>query len=295
MIPSKGFINLYKPPSMTSFDCVREIRKIFVGKVGHLGTLDPMAEGVLPIAFGKATKLIEYVQGGTKVYKTTFLLGTVTDTDDIEGNILFQNPPPKIPLDKIKEALCEFVGEIYQTPPKVSAVRIQGKRAYELFRKGEEVNITPRKVKIYSIEVIRFNPPYISLLIKCSRGTYIRSIARDLGEKLGCGATVYTLCRVESGVFRLENSIKLEEIYQRVEREDFSFVLKPEDIMTNFPHIRVNEAGKERVLKGAYIQNNNIIEWKGEGKVLAIFDFQGTLIGMGKKEKSQIHPVKVIS
>ena len=206
-----GFLNIYKPVGMTSHDVVAVLRKKLKTKqIGHTGTLDPFAEGVLPIAIGKATRLIEYLPDD-KEYLATVQFGKSTNTYDIEGETTFESDK-KICEQEIIEKLKDFKGEIEQFPPIYSAIKVKGKKLYEYARKGEDVEIQPRKVTIYNIELKSFNfdLQQAQILVKCSKGTYIRSIANNLGEVLGCGGHLIRLVRTQAGKFRIEYSLKLK-------------------------------------------------------------------------------------
>ncbi len=207
-----GVLNINKPRGMTSHDVVGVLRKILNTKqIGHTGTLDPFAEGVLPICIGKATRLIEYFDNN-KEYLATVQFGSSTDTYDLEGKIL-KTSSKKVKSEEIESALKDFEGEIEQTPPIYSAIKLGGKKLYEYARKGETVTVPKRKVTIYNIKLINFDETnqQAEILISCSQGTYIRSIANDLGENLGCYAHLIKLVRTQSGKFRIETAINLDD------------------------------------------------------------------------------------
>jgi tRNA pseudouridine55 synthase len=218
-----GFLVIDKPSGITSFDVVARVRRACLAargpiaagekklRVGHLGTLDPLATGVLVIAVGEASKLIEFLMGAEKVYDTQIELGKMSDTYDKEGTIEVKEESPDISREDLEGALLSFVGEIDQIPPAYSAIKVKGKRAYELARKGEEVNLKSRKVMIHSIKVRGFQPPFVMLEIHCGSGTYIRSIAHDLGQKLGVGGLMTELRRSRVGDFHLDQAIQLKE------------------------------------------------------------------------------------
>lgn len=222
-----GFLNLNKPQNFTSHDCVAKLRKILkTRKIGHGGTLDPLATGVLPIAIGKATRLLQFLPT-QKAYQATIKFGMVTTTDDLEGDIISKKSGIDLTLEKIIPYLQEFIGEIEQYPPAYSAIKKDGKKLYELARKGEIIDVPKRLVKITNIEVLSWQNgefPELVLNIDCGSGTYIRSIARDLGEKLGTGATLARLNRTLSCGMRLENSYNFEEIIQGKETDNFSLI-----------------------------------------------------------------------
>ena len=208
-----GFLNIYKPKDKTSHDVVAILRRITkIKQIGHTGTLDPFAEGVLPICIGKATRLIEYLNDD-KAYIGTVQLGKSTTTYDLEGETV--EVSDKTPdLEEIENALKNFRGDIEQLPPIYSAIKVNGKKLYEYARKGEEVEIKPRSVNIGELKILNYDQEnrVLELYIKCSKGTYIRSIAHDLGKNLGCFGHLIKLIRVKAGDFEVEDSVKLEDL-----------------------------------------------------------------------------------
>ncbi len=239
-----GFLNIYKPVGMTSHDVVSVLRRVTkIKQIGHTGTLDPFAEGVLPICIGKATRLIEYLQDN-KEYLATVQFGAATNTFDLDGEKVFTSDK-KVSRDDIKEGLKSFEGEIFQLPPIFSAIKVKGKKLYEYARKGEEVEIQSRKVVIENIELKNFDEELqqAQILLKCSKGTYIRSIANDLGKNLGCGGYLIKLIRTQAGKFRVENSVQLDGIYVE------SNLINPLDIL-NLPKIAVDNDDLARIKNG---------------------------------------------
>ena len=239
-----GFLNIYKPVGMTSHDVVSVLRRVTkIKQIGHTGTLDPFAEGVLPICIGKATRLIEYLQDD-KEYLATVQFGAATNTFDLDGEKVFTSDK-KVLRDDIKEGLKSFEGEIFQLPPIFSAIKVKGKKLYEYARKGEEVEIQPRKVVIENIELKNFDEELqqAQILLKCSKGTYIRSIANDLGKNLGCGGYLIKLIRTQAGKFRVENSVQLDGI------DVESNLINPLDIL-NLPKIAVDNDDLARIKNG---------------------------------------------
>jgi tRNA pseudouridine55 synthase len=208
-----GFLNVYKPVGKTSHDVVAVLRRVTkIKQIGHTGTLDPFAEGVLPVCIGKATRLIEYLNN-EKAYAGTVQLGKSTTTYDIEGEVV-NTSDKTVSLDEIETALNKFKGDIEQLPPIYSAIKVQGKKLYEYAREGKEVKIEPRWVNIKEIKVLNFDKEnrLLELYIACSKGTYIRSIANDLGEELGTYGHLVKLVRVQAGNFGVNEAIKLEEL-----------------------------------------------------------------------------------
>jgi len=208
-----GILIVNKPRGLTSHDIVSLIRnKLNIKKVGHAGTLDPLACGVLVILIGKATKLSKNLVKHDKVYEADCLLGIMTETDDLEGEIIKKQSKISIDEQDLITALSKFKGSIKQKVPRYSAVKLKGKRLYDLARKKKRFNLPERTVTIYEIELINFNPPEVKLRIRCSKGTYIRSICRDIGKVLGCGACLKSLKRSKSGPFTIDESISIDEI-----------------------------------------------------------------------------------
>lgn len=247
-----GFLNVYKPVGMTSHDVVSKLRKLTnIKQIGHTGTLDPFAEGVLPVCIGKATRLIEYLDDD-KEYLASVQFGTSTTTYDIEGEVTFTSDK-KITAENIKNSLKDFEGEILQYPPIYSAIKVKGKKLYEYARSGLEVKIDPRKVTIENIELKSFDEELqqAEILIKCSKGTYIRSIAHDLGQKLECGAHLIKLVRTQAGKFKVENSVKLEEI------DVIKNLVNPLEVM-NYPKISAAADDIEYIRNGRALKNKNI-------------------------------------
>ena len=247
-----GFLNIYKPVGMTSHDVVARLRKITgIKQIGHTGTLDPFAEGVLPVCVGKATRLIEFLNDD-KEYLATVQFGVSTTTYDREGEVTFTSDM-KVLSEDVMQALKVFEGEILQTPPMYSAIKVKGKKLYEYARKGQSIEIAPRKVIITNIELKSFNSEQqqAEILIKCSKGTYIRSIAHDLGEKLGCGAYLIKLVRTQAGKFRIENSIPLDNIDIK------NNLINPLE-MLDMSILKVGEENLVKIKNGQYLKNKNI-------------------------------------
>lgn len=216
-----GILNIDKPQGITSHDVVDVIRKLFPNvKVGHTGTLDPMATGVLPICIGEATKLTDKLTAENKKYRVKMLLGVETDTYDVTGKIMFANVVNKDDI-YIKERIKRFIGKQEQIPPIYSAIRINGKRAYSYAREGQNVELKPREIEIFSIDNIIVDLPKreVSFDVSCTKGTYIRSLVNDIGKKIGCGAIMTELVRLQTGNFKIEDSIELYD-YLKLEYEE---------------------------------------------------------------------------
>lgn len=238
-----GFLNLYKPSGWTSHDCVAKVRRILrQKKVGHGGTLDPMATGVLPIALGRATRLIQYLPGD-KAYTATVRFGLTTTTDDIEGEILTTRSTATLTRDAVIAAIPPFLGTIQQIPPKYSAIQVDGKRLYDLARSGVEVDVPVRTVTVTAIDVGDWrdgDQPELDLTIACGAGTYIRAIARDLGEAVGTGATLSQLERIRSSGLDLDSSVTLEELAALMEADSVPFTpISPNVALAGLPMVAI--------------------------------------------------------
>ncbi len=213
---NSGIINVYKEAGFTSFDVVAKLRGILkIKKIGHTGTLDPDATGVLPVCVGKATKLCDMLTDKDKVYECVMLLGVETDTYDMSGKIFSKN---LVEADEaqVKEAIESFIGDIMQVPPMYSALKVNGKKLYELAREGKEIERKPRPVTIFSIDILSMDLPEVSIRIHCSKGTYIRSLCHDIGAKLGCGCAMKSLVRTRVSQFDISDAKTLDEIQKIV-------------------------------------------------------------------------------
>jgi tRNA pseudouridine55 synthase len=253
----QGFLNLNKPFGWTSHDCVAKVRRLLrLKRVGHGGTLDPAATGVLPIALGKATRLLQYLRND-KAYFATVRLGVRTATDDLEGEILVAEPVRELELATVETALAQFQGTIRQIPPKYSAIQVGGQRLYDLARAGVDVEVPARMVEVYGIEVLdwRFGEfPEVDLQIACGGGTYIRSIARDLGSVLQTGGTLAKLIRTESSGFSLTKSVTLEELADQIDTGMFQ-PIPPIEVLQHLIPITLPDADAIRWCQGQKIQN----------------------------------------
>lgn len=245
-----GFLNVYKPKGITSHDVVAQLRRATkIKQIGHTGTLDPFAEGVLPICIGKATRLIEYLDDD-KEYIATVQFGVNTDTYDLEGEFV-ETFNKKVFEDEVRDALKNFEGEISQIPPMYSALKVNGKKLYEYAREGKTVDIKSRQVKIYKIELKHFDEKKqtAEILIACSKGTYIRSIAYDLGKFLGCGGHLIKLVRSKAGQFKIEDSIR--DFTKNVENN----LINPLSVLT-LPKIKIDGTEHKKVIQGQSFKKN---------------------------------------
>lgn len=247
-----GILIIHKPLGITSHDVVARIRKLLKQKrVGHTGTLDPLASGVLPICLGQATRVAEYLSESGKAYQAQITFGTVTDTYDAEGTITRTVDTTGLQRHQIEQILPRFLGQQQQQPPRYSAIKIQGQPAYKLARAGETVEIEARTIDITHLQILGWQSPQLSLAIECSKGTYIRSLAYDLGEQTGYGAHLSALQRTRSGPFTIADSITLEQLAIAAEQGDVASHLLPADrALEHWPALFLDEDTAQRVLHG---------------------------------------------
>ncbi len=245
-----GIFNIDKPPGLTSHDVVARVRRISgQRKAGHAGTLDPMATGVLPVVLGKATRLVEYLADADKAYRAVLMLGATSDTYDREGHIT-PRPGALMPsCELVEEALEPFRGEIEQVPPMHSAIKVGGKKLYELARAGIEVERQPRRVTIKKLELEVFNPPALQIVVECSKGTYIRSLAYDLGAVLGTGAYLQDLTRTRHGPFSIEGAITLEGLQAAMQQDTWHEALYPPEYILRGWHTHTTTPEEELAIR----------------------------------------------
>jgi tRNA pseudouridine55 synthase len=291
----KGILNLNKPSGITSRAVVDRVARLLprINKVGHAGTLDPLASGILIICMGSATKLIESVQRMSKIYRTVIRLGARSDTLDAEGRVaLVENPC--VPSEaQVRQALAGQVGEILQRPPEYSALKVKGQRAYNLARAGRVVDLEPRIVRIDRADLVSYRWPLLELEIACGGGTYIRSIARDLGESLGCGGLVETLVRTRIGPFALDSSVDP----MTLTRSSLAANLRPAlDAVPDLPTITLDASQARAIAQGRVVDAADLaLDSLPHGEI-ALLDAGGRLIAIGQGDSSHrtIHPRKVL-
>lgn len=252
-----GILNINKPPGMTSHDVVGYIRRITnIKKVGHTGTLDPDATGVLPVCIGRATKIVQFLINDNKSYRVTLLFGVATNTQDISGNVVKEVKDFNITQKEIENILISYTGDIEQIPPMVSALRYKGKRLYKLAREGKVVEREARKITIYKIGLLAVKLPYVSLEVDCSKGTYIRTLCSDIGDRLGMGACLYDLVRTRAGKFDLNNAVDLKDI-KNIETVKNSLI-QMDEALAHLPVIKALSGGIESLRYGRTLTENNI-------------------------------------
>ena len=277
-----GVLNIFKPKGMSSFDVVRVVKKVAkTGKVGHTGTLDPEATGVLPICIGRATKIIDYIMDSEKIYEVTFKLGIRTTTYDLEGEVLEKRDTSNLRDEDILGVIKDFIGEYSQVPPMYSALKQNGVRLYELARKGIEVERQGRLIKIYNIEDIKINNPYISMKVTCSKGTYIRSLCYDIGEKLGVFATMTELNRAKTSVFSQENSININDL---TEENIDNYIVTMEEALNKYEAITVHGKYVKLLVNGVRVADSRFTKDKVINNTLyRVYDENNNFIGLGER------------
>lgn len=294
-----GVINIYKEAGYTSHDVVAKLRGIFrQKKIGHTGTLDPQAQGVLPVCLGKATKLCDLLADHDKEYEAVLRLGVTTDTQDMEGTIL-KEEPVQVSEEEIRTCILSFQGDQMQVPPMYSALKVNGKKLYELAREGKVVERKARPVTFHQIEILWIDLPKVKIRVNCSKGTYIRTLCNDIGEKLGCGGCMEELLRTRVERFRISEALKLEEVQKAVDegRAD-ELLLSPDQLFDQYPAVQTTKEGDLLVHNGNRIfpdllQEDAKEKMSGAEKCLRVYDSEHTFIGIFEKKDAQIVPVKM--
>ncbi|MBS4956895.1 MAG: tRNA pseudouridine(55) synthase TruB [Clostridium sp.] len=280
-----GILNIFKPKGMSSFDVVRVVKKVAkTGKVGHTGTLDPEATGVLPVCIGRATKIIDYIMDSEKVYEVTFKLGIRTTTYDLEGEILEERDSSNLKNEDILDVVKGFIGEYSQVPPMYSALKQNGVRLYELARKGIEVEREGRLIKIYNIEDIKINNPYVSMKVTCSKGTYIRSLCYDIGEKLEVFATMTNLNRAKTSVFSQESSININDL---TEENIGDYIVTMEEALSKYEAITAHGKYVRLLVNGVRVADNRFTKDDIiNNRLYRVYDEDGNFIGLGERNNA---------
>ncbi|HAA42772.1 MAG TPA: tRNA pseudouridine(55) synthase TruB [Ruminiclostridium sp.] len=275
-----GVINVLKPTGMTSFDVVAYLRRILkIKKVGHTGTLDPCAAGVLPVCLGKATKAVEFLIDKDKIYRAGLKLGISTDTQDATGKIIKESPVD-VSKDEIERAIMSFVGKYSQVPPMYSAIKVNGKKLYDIAREGKVIDRKPREVEIYSIDIIQIKKDSVIFDVECSKGTYIRTLCDDIGNKLGCGGHMSFLLRKKAGVFDLSTTLTLEEIRELAAQGTLQEKIIPVDeIFKDYDKIVLNLKDTKKFTNGAKIKISDEFKKK---KNLRVYGWDGKFLAFGQ-------------
>ena len=281
-----GIIIINKGKNYTSNDVVSIVKKITKSKVGHTGTLDPNATGVLPLLIGNATKISKYLINHDKEYEVVLQLGIRTETADVEGKVIEEKEVTAEMLNKdnIEEKLQQFIGKQEQIPPIYSAIKVNGKKLYEYARRGQEVELKPRQIKIYSIQLVGINEKekQISFKVKCSKGTYIRSLCEDISKKLGTVGYMKELNRLQVGEFYIKDAVTISEMKEKIEAGNLESIITIEEIFKNNPQIQLEQEQIEPYINGVKINTE-----KTNG-VYRIYKPNGTFIGLGIIENSKL-------
>jgi len=257
--PMKGVLLVDKPAGMTSHDVVDRVRKAAgIRRVGHTGTLDPSATGLLLICVGAATRLSEYLTGLDKVYEGYMRLGVVTDSYDMDGEVLEENTVPELTESALQDAMEEFAGQILQTPPMVSAVKVGGQRLYKLARKGETVERKPRQVTVKEFKLIEYTPPLVKFRVRCSSGTYVRALCHEVGRLLGCGATLDSLRRTAVGRHTVDDAVAADDL--KTPEDVYEHLIRMGDAL-DLPSVTVRRGGERTLASGGSIRRQAL---KGE-------------------------------
>ncbi|MDC6268741.1 tRNA pseudouridine(55) synthase TruB [Lysinibacillus fusiformis] len=295
-----GILPLWKERGMTSHDCVFKLRKILrTKKVGHTGTLDPGVEGVLPICIGQATRIAEYLTDAGKTYEAIISIGRTTTTEDAEGETVAEDPSvKKVSRERLQGVLASLTGVIEQTPPMFSAVKVNGKRLYEYARKGETVERPTRQVTIYALELLDDNESYegqeitFPVRIDCSKGTYIRTLAVQIGEALGYPAHMKELVRTASGTFTRDNCFTLAQVAELMDAEQVTTCILPvEYALTDYPYIEITSANEKEIFNGQVLPADTLLKIHDKivfginGKAVAVYQAHPTKAGLMKPHK----------
>ena len=286
-----GIVNVYKEKGFTSFDVVAKLRGIFgQRRIGHTGTLDPDAEGVLPVCLGNATRVCEYLTDRVKTYRAVMRFGLRTDTQDIGGEILTRQSFDS-QADEVREAVFSFIGDYMQLPPMYSAKKVNGKRLYELARKGISVERKPCPVKIYNIKILEErlsgSEPEISIEVECSKGTYIRTLCSDIGDKLGCGAVMTELLRIRSGSFYMEASYRIDDLEKLKAEDRLAEAVEGTDrVFEAYEAVTVRAEGMRYLLNGNTLSKELVLAFPKEGKY-RIYDEKGQFYALYERREGE--------
>ncbi len=295
-----GIVNVYKEKGYTSFDVVAKMRGIFhQKKIGHTGTLDPDAEGVLPVCLGKATKVCDLLTDKDKEYRAVLLLGQATDTQDISGEVI-NSAPVNVTEDEVAEVINSFVGRQMQVPPMYSALKVNGQKLCDLARQGITVERKAREINIFSIDIEDISLPDVTITVHCSKGTYIRTLCNDIGEKLGCYGCMKSLLRTRVAGFALKDAYRLSEIEEMLGRGQ-DFVISVDSVFDNLPAVSAVEEAQKYVLNGNRLPVAFIKEAAEAGTdfdnmtAYRLYDYKGSFVGIYNyiEESRDFKPVKI--
>ena len=291
-----GMIVIRKEKGYTSHDVVAKLRGILhMKKIGHTGTLDPDAEGVLPVALGKATRLVDLITDKEKTYEAVMRLGVVTDTQDMSGTVLSQVSELNITEEELRTVIASFVGDYMQVPPMYSALKVNGKKLYELAREGKTVERKARPVHFYEIEILEISLPLVRFRVTCSKGTYIRTLCHDIGEKLGCGAAMETLLRTKVGKFTLDGAITLAEAEAAMQSGEIgNKILGIEEILAEYPRVCCTKEG-DRLLANGNPLVQALVDAEEKDGWVRMCNSEGNFVGVYQwdEKRDRYFPVKM--
>lgn len=284
-----GILNLNKPKDITSMDAVRQVKRLtMVKRVGHAGTLDPIATGVLPICFGQATRLMEFLVDGRKVYRAEFTMGMATDTYDAYGTPVSHGDWAQVGKAQVEALLPGFLGTTFQTPPMYSALKHEGKRLYDLARAGVQVDRPVREVVVYRLSLLEWAPPVLTVEAECGRGFYMRTLAHDIGAALGCGAHLSGLARLRAGPSHLDDAVTLEEFEAAVSRGDWEDQLEPPDFaVANVPAVTAAPAAEPALRNGQPVAAQGADPYLRHLELRRIYTTGGRFIGLVRFDRAQ--------
>ena len=297
-----GILNVYKEKGYTSHDVVARLRGICqMKKIGHTGTLDPEAVGVLPVCFGSGTKLCNMLTDWDKEYIAVMRLGVVTDTQDMTGQVLSRCADgclARLTQEAVSQAVMSFEGAYDQIPPMYSALKVGGRKLYELAREGREIERTPRRVYIKEIEITKIELPLVTMRVVCSKGTYIRTLCHDIGAGLGCGGAMESLVRSQVGMFRIEDSLTLAELERlRDENKISSVIIPPDGVFQDYPAVTVNDPGRKLVQNGNRLEPGHLAQGGDlkDGEQVRVYDSEGKFYGIyGYQDREKaLRPVRM--
>jgi tRNA pseudouridine55 synthase len=292
-----GILNINKPAGMTSFRVVALVRQLSgERRVGHAGTLDPTATGVLPVCLGRATRVVEFLMDATKTYRAEIELGTATDTGDASGQIVQKGDSSRINHEALESALASFCGSIHQTPPMYSAIKYRGKPLYRLARAGITIERRSRPAKIYHLELADWQPPVATIEVACGKGTYIRTLASDLGEMLGCGAYLKSLARLRYGPFDVKDAVSISQTEDAFHSGSLMSLLHPVDsVLLHWPAIVVDAATEQSIRNGQPLKLAQDFGSVATGSRCRVYTLDGCFLGVLRFNggKSEWEPEKV--
>ncbi|UCE26571.1 MAG: tRNA pseudouridine(55) synthase TruB [Candidatus Coatesbacteria bacterium] len=291
----EGALLVNKPSGPTSHDVVDGVRRALgIKRVGHVGTLDPFADGLLVLLVGRATRLAEYLTGYDKAYRATLRLGATTDTEDCTGTLVEEKAVPDLSVEGIEGVFARFEGRIRQRVPAYSAVKVDGERLYRRVRRGADVDTPVREIEIYSLTLVEYDSPEITFDVECSTGTYVRALARDIGEALGCGAHLVALTRTRVGLYELADAVSLDKLKaDGVDAclADKAFVPAAE-MLPDFPTVGISEEDASNIGNGRDVTRTNIAKDAGDGAMVKLV-LEGRLAAVGRITGDSVRPVKV--